>query len=144
MSSQLPPIVKLAEQATVAIEQAVTGFPRRHKYQHGAVLRGQAMAVWQAAVRAWRRRGHVGELIERLSEQIDDLKLSMQLGRQIGAFRSGGEFAAIYRIVAALGRQCGGWKKQHAKRQSPEGQQHGLPERPPILSAPGASLEAHV
>jgi hypothetical protein len=141
---ELPPIVKLAEQAAVAIERAVVGWPRFHKYQHGAVLRGQAMGVWQAAVRAWRNRAEQAALIEKLSEQIDDLKLSMQLGRQIGAYRSGGEFEAVYRIVHDLGRQCGGWKKQHAKRLNPAGQQHGQPERPQILSAPGASQEAHV
>lgn len=142
MKQQLPSIVKCAESATVAIERSVAHWQRLHKYQHGSVLRGQAMEVWQAAVRAWRSRDEQAALIERLSQKIDDLKLSMQLGRQIGAFRSGGEFEAIYRIVADLGRQCGGWKKQHAKRQSPAGQRGGS-ERPQILSAPGASQGAH-
>lgn len=144
MKPALPPIVKLAESATVAIERAVAGWARFHKYQHGAVLRSQAMGVWQAAVRAWRNRQDQAVLIEALSEKIDDLKLSMQLGRQIGAFRSGGEFEAIYRIVADLGRQCGGWKKQHVKRLNPGGQGTGHLERPQVLSAPGASPEAHV
>lgn len=144
MTPQLPPIVKLAEQVAVALEKAVAGWPRFHKYQHGAVVRFQAMAVWQGAVRAWRNREDQAALVEKLSEQIDDLKLSLQLGRQIGAFRSNGEFEAVYRTVADLGRQCGGWKKQHAKRQSSAGQRHGAPERPSILSAPGASREAQL
>ncbi len=144
MKPELPPIVKLAEQAAVAIERAVAGFPRLHRYTHGAVLRTRAMDVWESAIRAWRNRQGQAALVEQLSEKIDSLKLAMQLGRQIDAFRSGGEFEAVYRIVADLGRQCGGWKKQHAKRQNPVGQQHGLPERPQILSAPGASCEAQV
>ncbi len=144
MKPDLPPIVKLAEQSAVSIEKAVAGFPRLHRYTHGAVLRVRAMDVWESAVRAWRQRERQAELVDQLSEKIDGLKLAMQLGRQIGAFRSSGEFEAVYRAVADLGRQCGGLKKWHAKRLNSVGQQHGLPERPPILSAPGASLEAQI
>ena len=144
MKPELPPIVKLAEQAAVAIEKAVAGFPRLHRYTHGAVLRTRAMDVWESTIKAWRNRQDQAALVEVLSERIDSLKLAMQLGRQINAFRSGAEFEAVYRIVADLGRQCGGWKKQHAKRLNPSQQQHAGAERPSILSAPSASQEAHV
>lgn len=123
----------------MAIEKAVACFPRLHRYTHGAVLRVRAMDVWESAVRAWRQRDRQAELVDQLSEKIDGLKIAMQLGRQIDAFRSSGEFEAVYRAVADLGRQCGGLKKWHAKRLNPVGQQHGLPERPPILSSSGTA-----
>src|SRR5690349_19301963 len=140
MKHDVPSIVRTAERAAVAIEQAVASFPRRHRYTHGTVLRTRAMDVWESAVKAWRHRDQQARLAELLSERIDGLKLSMQLGRQIGAFRSTGEFHAIYLIVAELGRQCGGWlKKLHAKGPNEVGQQHGAPQCPSILSSPGTA-----
>jgi hypothetical protein len=141
---ELPSIVRTAEAAAVAIEKAVAGFPRLHRYTHGSVLRVRAMDVWESALRTWRQRDRQAELIEQLSDKIDGLKLAMQLGRQIGAFRSSGEFEAVYRTVADLGRMCGGWKKQHAKRLNPERQQHDLPERPQILSSSRPSVEGQI
>lgn len=139
-----PEIVKHAERVTVAIETAVAAFPRLHRYTHGAVLRTRAMDVWESTVRAWRQRDRQLELIEQLSEKIDGLKLAMQLGQQIRAFRSTGEFVAIYKTVRELGAMCGGWKK-HVARQNPARQQHGTSECPERLGARAASLvEAHV
>lgn len=140
----LPEIVKHAERVTVAIEAAVAGFPRTHRYTHGSVLRLRAMDVWESAVKAWRKRDQQLALIEQLSEKIDGLKLAMQLGQQIRAFRSTAEFAAIFTIVRELGAMCGGWKK-HVARQNPARQQHGMPERPERLGACAASpVEAHL
>lgn len=134
----LPDIVKHAERVTVALETAVAGFPRLHRYTHGSVLRLRAMDVWESTLKAWRRRDNQAALIESLSEKIDSLKLAMQLGHQINAFRSKGEFVAIYKIVRELGAMCGGWKK-HVVRQNSAGQHHGLPERPLRLGARAAS-----
>lgn len=49
MRDELPAIVKLAMRACVAIEEAVTRFPRRHKYGLGADLRSGALRVDVAA-----------------------------------------------------------------------------------------------
>jgi hypothetical protein len=105
---QSPTIVKLAERMLKDIEQAVRGFARFHKYQHGAVLRARAMAVAEAAHRAWRERGVV-LYVEQLVDAVDSLKIALQLGQQIHAFASFRQFEAIARVQADLGRQCGGW-----------------------------------
>jgi hypothetical protein len=108
MAFQSPTIVKLAERMLKDIEQAVRGFARFHKYQHGAVLRERAMAVAEAAHRAWRERGVV-LYVEQLVDAVDSLKIALQLGQQIHAFASFRQFEAIATVQADLGRQCGGW-----------------------------------
>ena len=143
MSFELPPIVKLAEQVLVDIENAVRRFSRFHKYTHGAQLREQAMKVARLAHRAWRDRRRQAEWIFKLVWQIDDLKLSLQLGMRIKAFASFAQFEALARAVAVLGKQAGGWHKeqqQQSKGQNPL--QRVAPERAQILSTHAASAEA--
>lgn len=143
MGFNFPPIVKQAERLLLEIEQAVRRWPRYHKYAHGARLRDQAMEVAQLAHRAWRDRERQAEWTTKLAFAIDDLKLSMQLGKQIEAFISFNQFEALARLASDLGRQCGGWRKQqHLKGQN------GTEPRAPsqsatILSSRTASLEAH-
>lgn len=144
MSFQYPPIVKLAERLLLEIEQAVRRFPRYHKYAHGARLREQAMAVAQLSHRAWRDRKCQAQWTEKLAFAIDDLKLSLQLGKQIEAFSSFNQFEALARLASDLGRQCGGWRKQqHLKGQN--GKEPRAPsQRAQILSSRAASPEAHL
>ena len=137
MSFELPPIVKCAERMLVEIEQAVRSFPRYHKYVIGTELRQQAMSVARSAHRAWRDREHQTEHTIQLARAIDDMKLTLQLGQQIKAFASFAQFEALARVLADLGRQCGGWQKQQrSKRQN--AQASGPGQRPQILSARAA------
>ena len=144
MGFQFPPIVKQAERLLLEIEQAVRRWPRYHKYAHGAKLRKQAMKVTRLAHRAWRDRPRQTEWTGRLAFAIDDLKLSMQLGKQIGAFISFDQFEMLARLASDLGKQCGGWRKQqHLRGQN--GQEPRAPDqRAEILSSRAASLEAHL
>lgn len=112
MSGELPPIAKVAMRVLASIEEATAHFPRRHKYALGADLRAQAMQVARCVHRAWRDRGAQLQRVQELATAIDDLKLSMQLGDAISAFRSSNEFEAIARLVSGLGQQCGGWLKR--------------------------------
>ncbi len=134
MTRTYPDIVKLAERTAVAIEKAVSGFPRSHRYTHGSVIRLRAMGVCEASIKAWQSRGQQADSIAALSEKIDALKLSLRVGKQLAAFRSAAEFAAIYTLARDLGRQCGGWLK-HVKGQNPQRQLYAAAERPSILSA---------
>jgi hypothetical protein len=141
MKPEMQPIAKLAEQVLLEVEQAVRRFPRYHKYQHGAVLRAQAMTVAQLVYRAWRDPHGRGRWLLELAWAIDELKLSLQLGKQIQAFSSFGAFEQIARLAVELGRQCGGWQKQHAKGLNAT---PASPQRAQILSARTAStFEAH-
>jgi hypothetical protein len=140
MSFSLPPIVKAAERLMLEIEQAVRRFPRYHKYTHGTRLREQAMAIARLAHRAWRDQGNRGMWTAKLVWAVDDLKLSLQLGKQIEAFASFAQFEMLARLCADLGKQCGGWRKQQHRDS-----QNALAGKPPeqraeILSSRAAPV----
>jgi hypothetical protein len=118
MSYALPPIVKTAERLLFEIEQAVRCFARYHKYSTGSTLREQAMKIAQLTHRAWRDRARQAQWLEGLASAIDDLRITMQLGSRLQAFRSFSQFEQLARTLSELGRQVGGWRKQ----QFPKGQ----------------------
>ncbi len=123
MPFALPPIVKLAERLMLEVERAVRAFPRYHKYSLGQELRQQCREVVRLCYRAWRDRDEQPTTLRALVEGIDEIKLSLQLGSQLKAFRSFAEFEALLRVALDLGRQAGGWHKQvlsHLKGQNPE------------------------
>src|ERR1700682_4337824 len=119
MRGELPPIAKVARRVLLDVEKAVRRFPRYHKYTLGSDLRRQAMEVARAVDRAWRERSRQLQRVHELAAAIDDLKLSMQLGKEIEAFGSFAEFEALAELVSGLGRQCGGWlKRLHSNGQN--------------------------
>lgn len=119
MANELPPIVKMAKRLTVDLETAVRRFARYHKYTIGTDLRQQAMSVTRCAYRAWRFRSAQLRCVQDLSAAIDELKLTVQLGKELHAFASFGQFEVIARQISDLGRQCGGWLKSlHQKSQN--------------------------
>jgi len=142
MRHELPEIARHAMRALACIEEAVTRFPRRHRYGIGADLRSQAMQVARCVHRAWRERTRQLQRVHELSAAVDDLKLTLQLCDAVKAFRSFGEFEVVARLVSDLGRQCGGWLKQlHATGQS--GRAGNPPgQRASILSSQAAPLGA--
>lgn len=144
MTPGLPPIVKLASRLLVDIERAVRGFPRYHRYAIGADLREDAREVQRAARRAWRDRPRQLARVNQLAKTIDELKDSLQLGKEVEAFRSFGEFEALARVAAELGRQCGGWRRQLRSKSQNARDICGPPaQRAQILSARTASQGAH-
>jgi hypothetical protein len=144
MRPDLPPIAKTAERMLLEVEQAVRGFPRYHRYASGADLRAAAKKVLQLTHRAWRDRGNQAHWVHELVWAVDELRLALQIGKQLQAFRSFKEFEQLIRTAEELGRQVGGWKKQqHAKGQNPA-PPAVAPERAQTLSARAAStFEAH-
>jgi len=118
----LPPIVHTAERLLLCIEQAVRGFPRYHKYTLGAELRRQAMRVARLTHRAWRDSSRLDEYLHDLNWAVDELKLSLQLGRQIQAFTGFAQFEACAELAVQLGKQCGGWQRHRTSNgQNPGG-----------------------
>ena len=135
MSYGLPPIVKAAERLMLEIEQAVRRFPRYHKYTHGTRLREQAMAIARLAHRAWRDQAQRPIWTSKLIWAVDDLKLSLQLGKQIEAFASFAQFEMLARLASELGKQCGGWRKQQHRDSQNVAGQRTPPQRAEILSS---------
>lgn len=138
MSFSLPPIVKAAERLLLAIEQAVRRFPRYHKYTHGTRLREQAMAIARLTHRAWRDPAHRAMWTTKLIWAVDDLKLSLQLGKQIEAFVSFAQFEMLARLCSDLGKQCGGWRKQQHRNSQNAAKGPLSQQRAEILSSQAA------
>jgi hypothetical protein len=142
MAHSLPPIAKAARLLTVQIETAVAGFARSHRYAVGADLRSDVRAVHRCAHRAWREPWNQLQRVAQLSEAMDELKLTLQIAKELHAFRSFGEFESIARNASDLGRQCGGWlKRLRQKSQNDRASSSG--QRAQILSSHAASGEAH-
>ncbi|TAA42509.1 four helix bundle protein [Pseudoxanthomonas winnipegensis] len=140
---QLPPIVKTAERLLVDIEQAVRRFPRYHRYQIGADLRRQAMAVYRDADRAWRDRQHQAERVAQLVWDIDELKQHLQVAKLLQAFASFKQFEALARAAHQLGAQAGGWRRHQSTPQAQNAAGVGaVPQRGQKLSTCAASAGA--
>ncbi|MGC1547814.1 MAG: four helix bundle protein [Rhodanobacter sp.] len=126
MTFSLPPVVRSAQGIARDIELAVARFPRMHKDTFGTDLRARAWAVLRTANRAARDHKQQATWLERLVWEVDELKLSLQLGKELSAFRSFAQFEHLMRKAAEIGRQVGGWYKQH----HPKGQ-----NAPPLAPA---------
>jgi hypothetical protein len=104
------PIWRDANRLLLAIEQAVRAFPRYHKYTLGTELRRQAMQVCRLIMRAADQRAEQARWLGQLVVAIDDLKLSVQLAKELEAFRHFQEFQTVAELAVAVGKQCGGWR----------------------------------
>jgi predicted alpha/beta-fold hydrolase len=95
------PIWRDANRLLLEIEQAVRRFPRYHKYAVGADLRQQAMLVCRLLVRALsaENRQRV-EQVQNLRHAADDLKVMIQLAKEVKAFQSFRQFEEM--MVALL------------------------------------------
>jgi hypothetical protein len=143
MALHLPPIVKAAERLQVAIEHAVARFTRSFRYTFGTDLRKLALKVTVLAHRAWREVEDRARLVERLSRKVDELKLLLQLGSQLRAFTSFGQFEVLSRQAVDLGKQVGGWLRQLQHPQGQSGQRGAAGQRPKTLSTRAASQWAN-
>ena len=134
-----PPIAKDSERLLLDIELAVRRWPRYHKYSAGAELRATALQLATLASLAWLEPSRRLEHVRGLVEGVQRLKVQLQLGKRLQAFRSLGEFDQLARQAHKLGAQAGGWWKelQNPNAQSPgrtrgAGARHGTeyPGRP--------------
>ena len=106
------PIWRDANRLLVVIEEAVRRFPRYHKYTLGTDLRRQAMVVCRLITRAYHEKDNRSQQVRRLSLAVDDLKVLVQLGKEVRAFHSFKEFQTAAELAVALGKQSGGWLKR--------------------------------
>jgi hypothetical protein len=119
MAHDLPPIAKAARSMLVAVEQAASAFPRRHRYGLGEDLRRNARDLMRGCNRAWRDSAQRLRWTIELQWTIDELKTSLQIGQELKAFRSFGEFDSLIRKAEDIGKQAGAWRRS---QQHPNGQ----------------------
>jgi len=142
MRRQLPPIASASRRVVMVIEEAVTRFPRRHRYTLGADLRRDAMQVNRCVHIAWRDRAHQFIRVRELALAMDDLKFTLQLGKDVNAFGSFREFEMIAELASDLGRQIGGWLKALRNSSQNEGEPASS-QSAPILSSLSAPQGAN-
>jgi hypothetical protein len=78
----------------------VRRFPKYHKYALGTDLRRQAMRVCRLIMRAYHEKQERAYQVKQLIISIDDLKLLIQLGKELKAFSS----FAIFPFVLSLSK----------------------------------------
>ena len=119
MAYDLPPIAKAARSMLVAVEQAATAFPKKHRHGLGDDLRANARDIVRECNRAWRDTARRLHWTCQLQWAIDELKTSLQVGQELKAFRSFREFESLIRAAEDLGKQAGAWRRS---QQHPNGQ----------------------
>lgn len=109
---QQMPLWRDANRLLLSIEEAVRHFPRYHKYAIGHDLRHQAMGICRLIVRAYNDKESRHRQIKRLVIAVDDLKIQIQLAKELRAFRHFKEFQTITELVVGIGKQSGGWRRR--------------------------------
>ncbi len=112
------PIYKLAMATAIAIEKMVRAFPRFHRYTFGARLRDTSMDAVILIGRAYRRGPERAPIVAELVDRIEELKLLINLGREIQAFASFKQYAQLMEQVMNMARQAEGWRKASVRPRS--------------------------
>ena len=113
------PIYRSAADVVVYIDRVVREFPRYHKYALGARLRDVSIDITLLVARANRREDRE-QFLPLLCERIEELKLLVNLGKEVGAFKSFKQFVEITEQVVSLARQAEGWRKSSRRQRGPE------------------------
>jgi hypothetical protein len=106
------PLWRDANQLLLLIEDTVRHFPRYHKYTLGSDLRKQAMNVCRWIARAVHDKQGRAQHIKRLIFCIDDMKILIQLGKELKVFPNFKVFQSLAELAVGLGRQSGGWQRR--------------------------------
>jgi hypothetical protein len=113
------PIWRDANLLLLEVEQAVKHFPRYHKYTLGTELRQKAMLICQLVARAWREKTQNLAILKRLVATVDDLKIQLQLGKELQVFANFSVFERLAVLTVTVGKQSGGWLR-HSQSKQPE------------------------
>ena len=115
------PLWRDATRLALAMEDAVRQFPRYHKYALGGDLRRQAMGVCRRVARAAQCTDVAlrNRQIEQLVWQVADLKITLQLAKEVEAFASFAQFQGLAELTVALGRRRGGSREQPPEAATP-------------------------
>ena len=106
------PIWRDANRLLLEMEQSVKHFPRYHKYTLGSELRTQAMLICRLVGRAWRDKPNAQYWLEKLVPAVDDLKIQLQLAKELQVFRNFAEFERLVTLTMDVGKQSGGWLRR--------------------------------
>ncbi len=101
-------------------EPVVRSFARYRKYTIGLQLRFQALAICRLVSRAQALgSGERVKVVRDLHLAAEQLKLLLQLGRKVKAFKSWMEFEQRVDLAPQIARQSAGWRRVLDKAQTP-------------------------
>ena len=110
------PIWRDATALMLDMEQVVRHFPRYHKYTLGSEMRQQVMRVCRLINHAFNHPSQQAEdkriVIQQLVMAVDDLKLQIQLAKELHIFRNFAEFERLSVLAVQIGKQSGGWLRR--------------------------------
>lgn len=95
MYKKVSPILRDANRLLLETEQIVQHFPRYHKYALGGELRAQVFKINQLIAHAWQYKQQTEYYLNRVIRAIDDLKIQLQLVKELNVFRNFAEFQYI-------------------------------------------------
>lgn len=107
----LPPVYRDIKRLLVQVEHVVRQFGRYHKYTVGTDLRQQAMILMRRVHKALRDKGQQLKHVQSLLWALDDFRLTLQLAKELAAFKSFAQFETLALLTGQIGKQCGGWFK---------------------------------
>jgi hypothetical protein len=107
------------QQLLVQIELSVKGFSRYHKYSIGTELRQSALNCNRLLIRALNTPAqHRLRPVTTLQAQCDDLKLLIQVGKELGVYASFSQFQMLAEQAVSAGKQVGQWQRSLSKQVS--------------------------
>ena len=83
---------------------------RRHQFGLGQHLRDHAITLLLDVARANRRSGRL-EVLDRMCDSAECLKVLLEHGRQLQAFGSFAEYGELAKKTVDVARQAEGWRR---------------------------------
>jgi hypothetical protein len=110
MKRQAMPIWRDTGRLLLEVETIVRGFSRYNKYTLGSDLRSQAMVICRLLSQALRQTAQQRvSAVEQLLLAIDDIKVLIQLAKELKAFQNFTQFQRLVELAVAIGKQGGAW-----------------------------------
>lgn len=104
------PIYKKALDLVIYFEKIVRNFSRYHKYTVGTELRDSSREILKLIVKANSVKDR-RELLLKIREEVEELKILIKICKEIGAFRSFKYFEYSVRSAVDIAKQNEGWLK---------------------------------
>ena len=111
------PIYKAAFDFNVYVEQIARHFSRYHKYTLGTELRERARRLITLIMTANSSENKL-DILYRLREELELLKLTLRLCKEVKAFRNFRSFHTAINLVIDISRQNEGWITSRSQQET--------------------------
>lgn len=123
------PVFRTAMDVVVRVDSDVRGFSKAHRYTLGAKLRDASTELPLLVARANTREGR-GEALALLCRRAEELKLLLQIAKEVQAFSSFSRFAETMKQVMSLAQQAEAWRRSTSNSRPEPSLAKGSARRP--------------